>query len=228
MEIYKLKREGLFIFWPSNFSFFIRLKELGDIWLFNCFEGCQHVLIKNKFKISQIKKIIITDNNIKNISGLLGLLSSISLNTNTKRIDIYGPKDLFKYIFWSRKYSQTSFRYSLYLHKNLDGLIMNHLYFNIYRFYCGHKFDIINYAIILPEKSGPFNAINAAKYKIPFGPLYGYFKIGKNFILPDGFIIYNKKFVLGYYLGSKLIFTHRYVKEASICMWNNSNFLLYY
>ena len=228
MEISNLQQEYLFIYLSNTSSFLIKLRQLGDIWLFNCFEGCQHALARKKIKISQIKKIIITDNNIKNVSGLLGLLSSISLNTQTDRIDIYGPKGLNKYVFCGRKYSQTNFRYKLYIHAVIDGLIAKQLNFGIYAFKHNYKDSLVNYIFLLSEEPGTFNSINAVKYQIPFGPLYGYFKAGKNFILPDGSISRSKNFIFGYYLGCKVFFINRRIKKGAIKMLYDYTFLLYY
>lgn len=228
MEINNLQQEYLFIYLSNTSSFLIKLRQVGDIWLFNCFEGCQHALARKKVKISQIKKIIITDNNIKNVSGLLGLLSSISLNTKTDRIDIYGPKGLNKYIFFGRKYSQTNFRYKLYIHAVTDGLITKQSNFSIYAVKHNDRDSLINYIFLLSEDPGPFNSANAVKYQIPFGPLYGYFKCGKNFILPDGFTAYSKNFICGYYLGCRVFFIYRCIKKEAIEMLHNSTCLLYY
>lgn len=228
MEINNLQQEYLFIYLSNTSSFLIKLRQIGDIWLFNCLEGCQHALARKKVKISQIKKIIITDNNIKNISGLLGLLSSISLNTKTNRIDIYGPEGLSKYIFWGRKYSQTNFRYKLYIHTVADGLVAKQLNFSIYAFKRSYESNLVNYTFLLSEEPGSFNSINATKYKIPFGPLYGYFKVGKNFILPDGFIAYSESFISGYYLGCKVLFMHKCMKKEAINVLHNYTCLIYY
>ena len=226
MEINYLQQEYLFVYLLNISSMVIRLKQSGDIWLVNCFEGCQHLLAKKKVKISQIKKIIITDNNIHNFSGLLGLLSSISLKTQTNQIDIYGPENLYKYVFWGRKYSQTNFRYKLYIHTILNNLVIQQINCNIYFF--NHKCNIITYILLLSEIPGPFGLNNAIKYKIPFGPLYGYLKLGYHFILPDGFVMYSQNFLSGYYLGSKLfLHANKPMQNNSRQMLNNYYYLLY-
>ena len=202
MDIQKLNQEYLFISSIGTFSFLIRLNQSGEIWLFNCVEGCQHILNKKKIKISQIKKIIIVDNHVVNTCGLLGLLSSISLNKGADQIDIYAPEGLHNYIFWGRKYSQTNFRYNLYIHKLSNGLVTNHINFYIHRLYYTNTVSIFKYIFLLSENSGPLNSRNMQNYSIPIGPLFGHLKTGANFVLPDGFLIYRQSFILGYYLGN--------------------------
>lgn len=228
VKIYKLRQEYLFVSLSNTFSFFIRLKQLGDVWLFNCFEGCQHILKRKKVKISQVKKIIITSNSVECISGLLGLLSSINLNTKTNRLDIYAPRALHKYILWGRKYSQTNFRYELYVHTILDGLIAHHVNLSIYTVYQCYTLGLVNCIILFSEQPGPFNSTKAVDYKIPFGRLYGYFKLRKNFILPDGFIAYSNNFLHGYYLGNKVLFIFRDIREGIMPVLSNYTYLTYY
>lgn len=227
MKIYKLQQKYLFISLPNTTSFFIRLRQTKSVWLFNCSEGCQHILAKHKVKISQIKKIIITHNNIDNISGLLGLLSSISLGTATSRLDIYAPKSLLKHIFLCRKYSQTNFRYLLYFHTIVDNFIVNEYDLTVYSQHNEFNFYSSNYIILSFETSGRFNSINAFSYQIPPGPLYRNFKLGMNFIVPDGFIPSNQNFIYGYCLGSKLIFMPRLIKYKNQYLRGTNALIVY-
>ena len=206
MKINYLNQEYVSSSLSSTSSFLIKFSQRGDVWLFNCIESCQHILSIKKIRISQIKKIVITDNSINNISGLLGLLSSISLNTTTERIDLFCPNGLQYYLFGGRKYSQTNFRYKLYIHKLSYELIFHQLSIsciNLYNIYL-HGLDNYNYVLLSQERAGPLNSIKAFNYSIPFGPLYGDLKLGKQFILPDGFIVCDKKFVCGYFLGDRV------------------------
>ena len=143
---------------------------------------------------------------VKSVNGLLGLLSTISLNTETDRIDIYGPKHLLKYVFWGRKYSKTNFRCKLYFY-NTPGKFVFHQsvsYSSPLLYFYSDKH--INCCLFNHEQPAAFDYKNATKYNVPFGPICGYFKIGQNFILPDGFIAYGINFVYGHYLGNKVFF----------------------
>ena len=222
MEINNLNRENLFVYLYSGYSFWIKLSQSSQIWLFNCFEGCQHVLAKKKVRISQISKIILTDSHISSISGLLGLLSSISLSTKMTTIDIYAPQHFHKYIFFCRKYSQTNFRYKLHVYNILEDLIINQSNFSIYAFISNCKCNSVNYFLLASEQPGFLNVNNTRKYNIPFGPLYGQLKLSISFILPDGFIVYSYDFMHSYYLGSKVIMFDIIFKRCAIELLKNA------
>ena len=149
MKINYLNQEYVSSSLSSTSSFLIKLSQRGDVWLFNCIESCQHILSIKKIKISQIKKIVITDSSIDHVSGLLGLLSSISLNTMTERIDLFGPDGLQYYIFGGRKYSHTNFRYKLYVHDLSYELIFHQMSFSCTNLYNVYLYGLDNYNYVI-------------------------------------------------------------------------------
>nr|AOM64595.1 hypothetical protein Riqu_116 [Riquetophycus sp.] len=188
-----------------NTSFVFKLHHLREIWLFNCIQGCQHELAQKKIKISQISKVIITKLNIENISGLLGLLSSMSLINRNKRLHIYSPRGLQQYIKLCKRYSQTNFKYNLYFHTLKTGLVINHDLYNVYAFTSSIQFDFL---IISQEKFGKFKPLKAERFNLVTGPLYGKLKKGNDLLLPDGFIINNDKFTYFNNQGKKVSFIY--------------------
>ena len=208
MKIINLKQKYVFISSCQDVStnFVIKVEPLGQIWLLNCSEGCQHILTRKRVKISQITKIIITDLKIDNINGLLGLLSTLNLNTRIENIDIYGPRGLADYIFLGRKYSQTNFHYVLSIYNFETSIIAHSSFYRIYAFKALSSMFLYNYSIVISEKPGRFDVLKAINYQVPLGPLYGYLKYGKDFILPDGTMIYGNSFINTYYLGNKVSF----------------------
>ena len=58
----------------KSISFLVKRSSMGIVWLFNCPEGCQHILIQKKIKLHQINNIFITSLDVKSIAGIIGLL----------------------------------------------------------------------------------------------------------------------------------------------------------
>nr|QCI09048.1 ribonuclease Z [Inkyuleea mariana] len=201
MEIINLT--GSYSFIKQYQSFALKLNNFKDIWLFNCSEACQHSLIRNKIKINQVSKIIITELHIDNISGLLGLLSSLNLISRKKSLHIYAPLGLDQYLELGKKYSCTNFCYSLYFHILTTGLIIEHSHYHLYTFSRYLQFEFI---IISKERYGKFNSNKAKTFYLIEGPLYGHLKKGFNFLLPDGFILNGDNFTQDNYLGEKFLF----------------------
>ncbi len=224
MRISNWQQKYLYIYQYHTSTVLINLKQLSQIWLINCFEGCQHALLSKNIKIAQIKKIIIMHSDPGSINGLLGLLSSISLNTEGSRIDVYGPQSLHKYIFWGRKYSKTHFRQRLYFYDVSCGAILERLSLCINPYIRFGKNLCDYYELLNSEQTGMFDCNNAKSYNVPFGPLYGRFKKGQNFILPDGFILYSQHFIRGYYLEHKVVLINCRPKKCHINVINNISY----
>lgn len=229
MEIINLTQTSLFVDRCEylDSSFVIKIENLKQIWLFNCCEGCQHILAKKKLKIGQIAKIIITKLTVRNVSGLLGLLSSLSLNTKISRLDIYGPQGLIQYIVSGCKYSQTSFHYAISVYSIKTGPVIVNNFCQLYAF--SEKFPNLcfQYIIITSERAGRFSVCKAMDNRIPSGPLYNKLKLGGIFILPDGSVISGTKFIKNYYLGHKISLVFNYGKRKSYEIGSNSQFMLY-
>lgn len=211
--------------YTSSMSFILKLNYLQEAWLFNVFDGCQHLILKHGIKANQISKIIILDLNIDNISGLLGILSSLSLSNRDKPLHIYGPLGLVEYLDLGKKYSHTNFCYAIDLHILTPGLIINHCNYRVYVTRKYHSFDFLIYGCLQP---GKFDIIRAKKFNIASGPLYGKLKQNLSFLLPDGFIVDGSYFINDNYIGIKkslcknVYHTRKYIENAV-----DSNILIY-
>uniref|UniRef100_UPI0030025BA7 Ribonuclease Z n=1 Tax=Anunuuluaehu liula TaxID=3049639 RepID=UPI0030025BA7 len=195
-------------------SFALNFKYFKEIWIFNCNQGCQHILANKNIRISQIFRIIITELHAENISGLLGLLSSLNLIQRNKTLHIYSPKGLEKYLELGKKYSQTNFNYRLYLHTLKTGLIINSYTHQVYTFANNSKFE---FSIIDKEKYGKFKLNKAKIFNLILGPLYSKLKKGSQFLLPDGYILDGNYFTENNNYGIKVSFIlNKYHKRNSV------------
>lgn len=203
----------IFFIKQSNTSFVIKLFTFKDIWIFNCSEGCQFNVLNQNFKISNLSKIILTDLNINNISGLLGFLSSLNLIGRVKSLHIYGPRELKYYLDLGKKYSHTNFSYTVYLHVLNTGLVINYCNYRVYSFFYNKKYEFI---INQSEQNGTFFLSKAqSNYLIP-GPLYGKLKKGSIFLLPDGFLLNGKNLTSFNTLGKEFCFFVSYYYNRNL------------
>nr|YP_010502350.1 Ycf56 [Grateloupia turuturu]QHD45219.1 Ycf56 [Grateloupia turuturu]UXC96763.1 Ycf56 [Grateloupia turuturu] len=208
-------------------SFALKLGQTKHIWLVNCYEGCQHDLIKKNIKISQISGIILTDLNADSTAGLLGLLSSLSLVNRKKILHIYGPPNLDQYINLMKKYAKTNFCYSLYLHIFKTRLLLEFDTYQVYVFIKKNK----EFVFLNKERNKIFQLSKAKLFRLIEGPLYGKLKQGMVFLLPDGFVVDGTSFVLDRYSGIKISFLGDFYinrQSAEISSLSNIIYSLFY
>jgi ribonuclease Z len=210
-----------------NFTAVIKMRQLSQIWLLNCFEGCQHALASKNIKIGQIAKIIVVHNSPGCINGLLGLLSTVSLSTERSRVDIYGPNSIHKYLFLGCKYSRTSFRHNLYFYNSLDDNMIEQLSTCLNYFIDPNISDRICLSLLDAERSGVFNCSYAKNYNLPPGSLYGSLKKGQSFILPDGSVVHGKHFIYGYYLGCEFTIVSHAIGKRDLGMISSVSYVVY-
>ena len=187
----------------SSMSVLVKLPSFKDTWIFNCTEGSQFNIANIGFKINNLSKIILTDLHINNVSGLLGLLSSLNLIGRTKSLHLYGPIGLKYYLDLGKKYSRTNFNYIIYFHVLKTGLIVNHYACRIYAI-CNVNMSSFDFVIMKSEQYGTFFLDQARKNHLFPGPLYGKLKKGINFLLPDGFLLNGSNFTSKSVIGVNL------------------------
>nr|YP_010902792.1 ribonuclease Z [Hypnea flava]WCH54846.1 ribonuclease Z [Hypnea flava] len=213
MEIINLTRNQPSIL-NIKTSFILNFQYSKDIWLLNCSQGCQHLMEQRNLKINQISNIILTENNIDNISGLLGLLSSLSLINRKKQINIYVSQGIEKYIILGKRYAKTNFRYCIYIYILQTGLIIKNQDYQIYTFNNKLNFEFL---LTTKNKYGKFKIYKAEKFRFPVGPTYGKLKNGCSFLLPDGVIIDGYKFTALHKSGTpKSILSNKYHNRNNI------------
>nr|YP_009392809.1 ribonuclease Z [Caloglossa intermedia]ARW61371.1 ribonuclease Z [Caloglossa intermedia] len=192
----------------------IHFSFLKSVLLFNCCESCQYLIINNNHKINNISIIILTDMHISNLSGLVGLLSSLNLLGRIKSLHIYGPKDLANYLELNKKYSHTNFCYVIYIHILTPGLVISNHNYKIYSL--GYNYEH-NFLIIEKEKTGAFLASKALSNGLVPNSLYSRLKKGLIFLLPDGCLLSGNSFTCYNLHGSQVSFvSDRYYRRKNL------------
>jgi ribonuclease Z len=201
---------------PSTTSL-VKCNQTNSVWLFNCTEGSQHFLMKQRIRIHQINNIVLTNLSLEYLAGLMGLLSSLSLNSHIQTMNIYGPPGISNYLQLARKYSQTTFKFNLEIHILSYGYFEYSLPYLIYSYPVNPRNNQIEYIILEKEKIGRLLSIKAKNFNIITGSLYAHLKSQNRFIMPDGYIIAGKFFTCSRSQGFKIpCLVHRYGYRSSI------------
>nr|QCI08847.1 ribonuclease Z [Wrangelia sp.] len=212
-------------FSTNQICFMLNLSCSKQVVLFSCYEGLQSYTLGHHIKMNHLKIIIIPDLNIYNLSGLLGILSSLSLMGRTQPLHLYGPRGLDVYLDFQKKYSHTNFKYVVYIHILYSGLIINH---PKYRIYFVNEHSERYFIILTKQLSGTFIIQKAQNNHLFPSPLFSILKQGISLVLPDGLLLNGSQFVSAKFKGKKwFYFSDNYYSSSYINYIINSSELLY-
>ncbi len=173
--------------------------SIYEVWLFDCGEATQHQILRTSIKLSKIKKIFITHMHGDHIFGLLGLLTSRSINNISDKIEIYGGKGIKCYINSFLKMSNSYINFTLNIFEINEGIIFNNKNYQVISFLLNHSIECYGFYIKEKDKSGHLNVNKLINDGIFPGPIYKYLKLGKKIKLDNNRIIDGKN-----YLGKKI------------------------
>ncbi len=173
--------------------------NIYEIWLFDCGEATQHRILYTSIKLTKIRKIFITHMHGDHIFGLLGLLTSRSINNCNNSLEIYGSKGIKKYIYMSLKYTNSYINFPLNIFEINEGELFNNGVYKVDCFLLNHSIECYGYKIKKCDKNGHLNVKKLISENIYPSHIYKYLKLGKK-------IYFNNRLLDGKkYLGKKIL-----------------------
>ena len=176
---------------PGKFSSSLLLNVSNINILFDCCEGVQFQLRKNKIKLSKIELILISHAHGDHYFGLIGLITTMSLLRRKKKLTIFCPETVFKIIQFHINISKIKLSYDLNIIKisNLDEMcIFENQTFSIVKFPLKHSVETNGFLVKEKNKKRKLNIKNAIEKnidKVYFNKL----KKGQNVFNRDGLLI---------------------------------------
>jgi ribonuclease Z len=174
----------------------VALRFKNQILLFDCGEDFQRKFAQAGLKFNKPMKIFISHFHGDHIIGLPGFLFRLSLNERTAPMTIFGPRNLFLYLFLHKKILGLKTNYHLSIkeidHQNheiieYEGLdseipqnkikinnntIHDSKYYTVQYALVDHSVTTFAYAFIEKPRYGKFNPIRAKELGIPEGHLW--------------------------------------------------------
>ena len=174
----------------------VALRYRNQIFLFDCGEDFQRKFAEAGLKFNKPLKIFISHFHGDHIIGLPGFLFRLSLNDRTAPMMIFGPRNLFLYIFLHKKILGLKAKYPIKIieidhqsqelieYEGLDSetpkktiqmnnnIVLDTKYFSIKYALVEHSVITFAYAFIEKSRYGKFNPDRARELCIPEGHLW--------------------------------------------------------
>ncbi len=169
----------------------IAVRRMGELLIFDCGEGTQRQMITAGVGFKPKMYIFITHMHLDHISGLFGLIHTLSLLDRKQPLHIFGPRGLSRYIRLileaiGSEEEGTDPPFQLNIHEIGEGLAHRGKDYSIYAAPADHGIPCLAYALVEDERPGRFYPERARKLGVPEGPLWAQLKKGSPISLPNG------------------------------------------
>ena len=156
-----------------------------EILMFDAGEGAQVLYLKSKLGWNKKMKIFITHLHGDHCVGLLGLLQTMSLQSRTESIDIYGPKGIEDFIAANLKVLNFGLTFPVRIMIVKEGLVLDDKTYSIHACEAEHSIPAFSYVLQEKERPGRFYPEKAKALGIPEGKLWHELQSGKEVKVGD-------------------------------------------
>jgi len=165
----------------------ILIQRKGEQILFDCGEGVQRQMVKAKTSFHKQMKVFITHMHGNHVLGLPGLLQTMALLDRERKLEVYGPPGIKRFLESIRETVQFVLTFPIEIHEIHDeGTICNEEEYTVQAAWADHVIPSFAYAIIEKPRPGKFHPEKAKALGIPEGPLWSKLQHGHAVKLPDG------------------------------------------
>lgn len=157
----------------------VALRRDGELIILDCGEGTQRQMMHAGLGFNRPTTILISHLHGDHILGLPGLLQTMSSLARDKPLDLYGPKDLTKFLELIYKPLGYPANFKIRSEELGPGEEVDRGEYVIKTAAAKHDVLCLAYGIVEKERPGRFHPERAKRLGIPEGPLWGELQHGK-------------------------------------------------
>ena len=150
-----------------------------EMLMFDAGEGAQVSFLRSKLGWNKKMKIFVTHLHGDHCVGILGLLQTMSLQSRTESIDIYGPKGIDEFLAANLKILNFGLSFPVRIMTIKEELVLDDATYTIHACEAEHSIPAFSYVFEEKEKPGRFYPEKAKEFGIPEGKLWHELQSGK-------------------------------------------------
>jgi ribonuclease Z len=186
----------------------VLIKRKDEQIMFDCGEGVQRQMIRTGGGFHRKMKIFITHMHGDHVLGLPGLVQSMALLDREKKLEVYGPVGITKFLECIKETVQFALTFKIEIHEIREpGVICDEEEYAVEAAWTNHVIPSLAYALVEKPRPGRFHPEKAKALKIPEGPLWARIQQGHPIKLPNGQIVKPEKVVGAARTGRKIVYT---------------------
>jgi ribonuclease Z len=157
----------------------IAIKREGEVVLMDCGEGVQRQVLSASIGLGSNMTILITHLHGDHVSGLLGLLQTMSLAQRSKPLNMVGPAKLLKWLEVTSDLLHIGLTFPIEFSAARPGTILRTPSFNVKAARAVHSVEAFAYLVEEHTRPGVFYPEKARALKIPEGKLWSRLQKGR-------------------------------------------------
>ncbi|MBN2384546.1 ribonuclease Z [bacterium] len=158
----------------------------GSIFMFDAGEGTQIQFRKPRLRFSRLETLFISHLHGDHVTGIIGMLMSMELQSRVEPLLIIGPPGLGEFIESNRKMLNTFFSFPITIHETTGEKMKINNEHSVECLPLDHRIFCLGYRLIEQDRPGTFYPERARALEIPEGQFWGRLQSGHEIELADG------------------------------------------
>jgi len=161
----------------------VAVKREGEVILMDCGEGVQKRVLSESLGLGSDMTILITHLHGDHVTGLLGLLQTMSLAQRRKPLNVVGPAKLLKWLEVTAELLHIGLTFPIRFSTAKPGLVLRTGGFRIRAARAAHSVEAFSYLVEELGRPGIFYPEKAKSLGVPEGKLWSRLQKGKSIML---------------------------------------------
>jgi ribonuclease Z len=176
--------------------------------MFDCGEGVQRQMVKAKVGFHKKMKMFVSHMHGDHVLGLPGLLQTMALMDRQKKVEVYGPEGIKRFLEGTREVLQFALTFPVEIHEVYDaGVICREEEYAVEAAWSNHVVPSLAYAFVEKPRAGRFYPDKARALGVPEGELWSKLQHGEKVKLPDSRVVKPEEVVGARRPGRKIVYT---------------------
>jgi ribonuclease Z len=186
----------------------ILIQREGESIMFDCGEGVQRQMVKARCGFHGKMKVFITHMHGDHVLGLPGLLQTMALLDRERKLDVYGPVGIRRFLECVKETLQFVLTFEVEVHEvESEGVVCEESEYVVEAVWADHVIPSLAYALMEKPRAGRFYPEKAKRLGVPEGPLWGELQRGREVKLPSGKVVKPRQVVGRSRGGRKVVYT---------------------
>jgi ribonuclease Z len=168
----------------------ILIQHKGEQLMFDCGEGVQRQMIKAKTGFHRKMKAFISHMHGDHVLGLPGLLQTMALLDRERKLEVYGPPGIKRFIESIRETVQFVLTFPVEIQEIEEtGVICDEEEYTVHAIWANHVIPSLAYALVEKSRPGKFYPEKAKVLGVPEGPMWSRLQHGHKVKLSVGRVV---------------------------------------